>query len=104
MVGSTPRAGRDEPDARGWLTQLELRYRAGKGWSPFIFHDTGRTPNGGVDQGEDRRVAGAGVGLRYARGGLSLSLTSAWKTDGGDAQSDDDQRDPQLWANLGYRF
>ncbi|MAO59116.1 MAG: peptide ABC transporter permease [Alcanivorax sp.] len=91
-------------DARGWLTQLELRYRAGKGWSPFIFHDTGRTPNGGVDQGEDRRVAGAGVGLRYARGGLSLSLTSAWKTDGGDAQSDDDQRDPQLWANLGYRF
>ena len=91
-------------DARGWLTQLELRYRAGRGAAPFIFFDSGRTPNGGVDEGEERAVSGAGVGLRYARGGLDLSLASAWKTHGGDAQSDDDQRDPQLWANLGYRF
>lgn len=91
-------------DARGWLTQFELRYRAAQGVSPFVFYDTGHTPNGGVDAGDSRRVAGAGLGIRYVQAGLSLSLSSAWQTQGGDAQSDSDQRDPQVWGSLAYRW
>ena len=45
-------------------------------------------PNGGIDDGESRRIAGAGVGVRYTDAGLSLALASAWQTQGGEAQSD----------------
>ena len=91
-------------DARGGLAQLELRYRAAQGVSPFVFYDTGYTPNGGVDDGESRRIAGAGVGVRYTDAGLSLALASAWQTQGGDAQSDSDQHDPRVWGSLTYRW
>lgn len=90
-------------DARGWLTQLELRYRAGNGLAPYTFVDVGSTPSGGID-GDARDLAGAGIGLRYQQDGLSLDLASAWQIDGGDAQSDDKQREPRLWGSLSYRF
>ena len=61
-------------------------------------------PNGGVDDGESRRIAGAGVGVRYTDAGLSLALASAWQTQGGDAQSDSDQHDPRVWGSLTYRW
>ncbi|MDV2080580.1 ShlB/FhaC/HecB family hemolysin secretion/activation protein [Marinobacter xestospongiae] len=91
-------------DSRGWLAQLELRYHTGFGLAPYLFYDQGRTPNGGADEGDARSLAGAGLGLRYRRHSLNLDLSSAWPLDGGDAQSDDRQRDPRLWASLGYQF
>ncbi|PMR76008.1 ShlB/FhaC/HecB family hemolysin secretion/activation protein [Billgrantia endophytica] len=91
-------------DSRGWLAQLELRYRAGHGLAPYLFYDLGRTPDGGIDSGDARSLAGAGVGLRYRRAGLDLDVASAWEVRGGDALSDDRQRDPRLWATAAYRF
>ncbi|MCK0745100.1 ShlB/FhaC/HecB family hemolysin secretion/activation protein [Chromohalobacter nigrandesensis] len=90
--------------SRGWLTQFELRYSAGKGFAPYAFYDAGRTSDGGMNVGEAREVAGAGVGLRYRAGDFKLNVASAWKTQGGDAQSEGRQRDPRVWASLGYQF
>ncbi len=91
-------------DSRGWLAQVELRYRAGAGWTPYLFYDQGHTPGGGVDDGDDRSLSGAGLGVRYRRGGFSFNLSSAWELSGGDALSDDKQRSPRVWATTIYRF
>lgn len=91
-------------DSRGWLAQVELRYRAGAGWTPYLFYDQGHTPDGGVDDGDDRSLSGAGLGVRYRRGGFSFNLSSAWELSGGDALSDDKQRSPRVWATTIYRF
>ncbi|HSH28196.1 MAG TPA: ShlB/FhaC/HecB family hemolysin secretion/activation protein, partial [Wenzhouxiangella sp.] len=91
-------------DSRGWLAQLELRYRNEHGLAPYLFYDMGRTPNGGIDGGEPRRLAGVGLGLRYQRRGFNLDLASAWEVRGGDALSDDRQRDPRVWATVTFRF
>ena len=91
-------------DRRGWLAQFELRYNAGRGFAPYAFYDAGRTPDGGEDPGEARELAGAGVGLRYRAGDFTLNVASAWKTQGGDAQSEGRQRDPRVWASMSYRF
>ncbi|WP_234346750.1 ShlB/FhaC/HecB family hemolysin secretion/activation protein [Halomonas sp. G11] len=91
-------------DSRGWLAQFEVRYNAGWGFAPYAFYDAGRTPDGGEDPGEARELAGAGVGLRYRAGDFTLNVASAWKTQGGDAQSEGRQRDPRVWASMSYRF
>lgn len=91
-------------DSRGWLAQVELRYRAGAGWTPYLFYDQGYTPDGGVDEGDDRSLSGAGLGVRYRRAGFSFNLSSAWELSGGDALSDDRQRSPRVWATAIYRF
>ncbi len=91
-------------DSRGWLAQLELRYRAGAGWTPYLYYDQGYTPDGGIDQGDDRSISGAGVGVQYRRADFSINLSSAWALSGGDALSDDRQRSPRIWATAMYRF
>jgi hemolysin activation/secretion protein len=91
-------------DSCGWLAQFELRYNAGLGFAPYAFYDAGRTPDGGEDPGEARELAGAGVGLRYRAGDFTLNVASAWKTQGGNAQSEGRQRDPRVWASMSYRF
>ncbi|MDR5886714.1 ShlB/FhaC/HecB family hemolysin secretion/activation protein [Vreelandella janggokensis] len=91
-------------ESRGWLAQLELRYNLGDGLSPYLLLDGGHTPNGGIDDGEDRNIAGTGLGLRLSHGNWDADLASAWKLDGGDAQSDGRQKDPRVWFNLSYRF
>lgn len=91
-------------DSRGWLAQLELRYNLGNGLSPYLLVDGGRTPNGGIDDGDDRNLSGAGFGLRFNRGGWSADLVSAWKLDGGHALSDGKQRDPRVWFSISYQL
>lgn len=91
-------------DSRGWLAQLELRYAMGQGFVPYLLLDSGRTPNGGNDEGEARALSGAGAGIRYYRNNWNADLVSAWKVAGGDAQADGKQQDPRFWFNLGYNF
>lgn len=91
-------------DSEGWLTQFELRYRAARGLAPYLFLDAGRTPNGGIDEGKTRSLSATGLGIRYNLGGLNVDISSAWKIDGGDALSDDRQRNPRIWAAVSYRF
>lgn len=91
-------------DSRGLLGQIELRYSAGMGLSPYVLLDGGRTSNGGVNQGDDRSVSGAGVGVRYNHAGWSADLVSAWSVSGGKSQADEKKRTPRVWFNVGYVF
>lgn len=91
-------------DSRGWLAQLELRYNLGNGISPYLLLDGGHSRNGGIDDGEDRNISGTGLGLRLNHGNWNADVVSAWKLDGGDAQSDGRQKDPRVWFNVSYRF
>src|SRR5690606_10543189 len=91
-------------DSRGWLAQLELRYNLGYGLSPYLLLDGGRTINGGIDDGDDRNVSGAGFGMRINHGRWNADLVSAWTLEGGDAQSDGRQRDPRFWFNISYQL
>ncbi|MBB3143182.1 ShlB/FhaC/HecB family hemolysin secretion/activation protein [Halomonas organivorans] len=91
-------------DSRGWLAQMELRYRASEALVPYLFYDLGHTPNGGLDSGDSRSLAGTGMGLRYQHAGFHLDISSAWEVRGGDALSDNHQRDPRIWATAAYRF
>lgn len=85
----------------GWLGTLELRYTI-KNFVPYLFYDSGEIFKDAEDH--RRRIAGAGIGLRCSYGNWGLDLISAWKTDGGDARSDDHQRNPRFWFSGSYRF
>lgn len=91
-------------DSRGWLAQVELRYNVGAGFSPYLLADAGSTPDGGVDDGDERTVSGAGFGVRYNHRNWTADLVSAWKIEGGDSLSDDRQRDPRVWFSLSYKL
>jgi len=87
--------------SKGWLGQVELRY-AIENFVPYLFYDSGRISRDAED--DKRSIAGCGVGLRYSYDNWSLDLVSAWKTSGGDAKSDEKQRNPRIWFTLSYRF
>lgn len=94
----------------GWLTQIELRYAFGP-YSPYVFHDAGRVTINAKDDNlvpavpiNHRSISGTGLGLRYQRGDWNMDATLAWKTHGGDAESDSTQRDPRVWVSIGSKF
>ena len=101
----------------GWLTQIELRYSAGANgpygsYAPYLFYDAGSIATNAnpwtvTAAGNDRKLAGLGVGLRYQRASWSLDAAMAWRTAGGLPQSDAQdlrERGPQAWVSLGWRF
>lgn len=91
---------------KGWLGQVELRYAAGA-WAPYVFHDAGHVT---IDArpwtaGDNtRRIAGSGIGLRWQQAGWRVDTSVAWRTHGGDAQSDTAQRTPRVWLTASRRF
>lgn len=93
----------------GWLTQLELRYNAGA-YAPYVFYDVGSVSTNAVPWASgvnDRKLAGAGLGLRYTRGGWNSDAALAWRLEGGRPQADTtDKSDtgPQAWFLLGYKY
>lgn len=94
----------------GWLLQLEMRYQLGD-FAPYVFYDVGTvrinadseriTP---VVTKNTRRIAGGGLGARYQHGRWSLDSALAWRTEGGLAESDSQERNPRLWLSAGWRF
>ncbi|WP_019562260.1 ShlB/FhaC/HecB family hemolysin secretion/activation protein [Caldimonas manganoxidans] len=95
---------------QGWLAQIEARYRIGQ-TEPFLFYDAGHVeinakPGGITPPVTDntRSIAGAGLGVRYASGALSLEATAAWRAHGGKPQSDTKDDNPRLWLTAGYRL
>lgn len=94
----------------GWLVQVEARYTMGK-LVPYAFYDAGEV-RVNADPGRitpavtdnTRRIAGAGLGLRYADGPWSLDASVAWRTDGGRPVSDTRDRNPRLWLTANWRF
>jgi len=78
----------------GLLGQVELRYAAGD-FAPYVFFDAAsievnRHPwDAASDQSRD--IAGAGVGVRYAKDSWTANVLIAWRTSGGPPQSDQGQ-------------
>jgi hemolysin activation/secretion protein len=94
----------------GWITQIELRYSV-ESYAPFVFYDAGNiTTNAKPWQDSvknERKLAGAGFGLRYQRGQWSADAALAWRLEGGlpEADSQDQRKNgPQAWLNLAYKF
>jgi hemolysin activation/secretion protein len=94
----------------GWLVQLEARYQYGV-YAPYLFYDTGRTrvhakPGQITPAVTDntRSISGTGLGLRYVRDQFSLDAAVAWRTSGGDPESDSKDRNPRIWFSGGWRF
>ncbi len=90
----------------GWLGQAEIRY-AVQDFTPYVFYDRGRikTNHKPWAAGENKRsIAGAGAGVRYTHAGWSADASAAWRTQGGDPQSDDKNNTPLVWVNVGYAF
>lgn len=94
----------------GWLVQLEVRYNMGA-YSPYIFHDSGRVRLNARNAGlrapaspNHRSISGEGIGLRYTRDNWNLDANVAWRSHGGEPQSDTRDRTPQFWVSAGYRF
>lgn len=90
---------------QGILAQVELRYRI-KQLSPYLFYDLGHVRINKHDDGSDnhRRIDGTGIGLRADYKKLSSDISVAWRTRGGEPLSDSKDRDPRLWATVGYKF
>lgn len=91
---------------RGWLTQIEVRYTI-DAFTPYAFYDTGRVTINAKPWGtatNDRSLAGAGIGLRYQKGGWNVDALVAWRTDGGKPLSDIEDKRPIGWFNVGYKF
>jgi hemolysin activation/secretion protein len=92
---------------QGWLGQLEIRYSVGS-FTPFVFYDHGQSDlrAKSYDAGSDlsRRVSGGGVGLRYSYLGWTADASVAWRNAGGEPISDNKDKDPRFWVNVGYRF
>jgi len=89
---------------RGWFGQIELRYSAGRA-SPFAFFDAGAARINAKPwvAGENhRRIAGGGIGLRFAQDRLSLDGALAWSLRGGDPQADSRRQQPHLWLKIDY--
>ncbi len=91
---------------QGWLTQVELRYALGA-FSPFVFHDSGRVrlvSDPWSDVRNHRSVSGAGAGVRFNQGAWQGEASVAWRTAGGDPESDSRDRTPTVWARAQYSF
>jgi len=90
----------------GVLGQLELRYRMEE-FTPFALVDAGRVSINAepwTPGGNQRNVSGAGLGLRFDRGGWNAEGVLAWGTSGGDPRSDGKDPTPRAWVSLSYRF
>lgn len=87
--------------ARAWFSQIELRYRY-QNLTPYVFYDAGQRLSYRND--ERRTLSGGGPGIRYDDGRFHADAAVAFKGTGGNATSDDTQRDPRLWVNVGMRF
>jgi hemolysin activation/secretion protein len=78
----------------GWMTKLEIRYAMGA-FNPYAFHDSGRVkinPDPGslavAPNANHRSIGSFGVGRRYTEGNINVDASLAWRSHGGQTQSD----------------
>lgn len=92
---------------RGWLGTAELGWQLQPGWQAVAFADAGVVQinshawEAGVDN--RRRLAGAGLGGRWANGPWSASVDAAWAVDH-ESVAITPQRHPRVWARLAWQF
>ncbi len=90
---------------QGGLAQIELRYQI-RQLSPYLFYDIGHVRINKFADGSDnhRRIDGGGMGVRANYKKFTTDIAVAWRTRGGEPLSDSKDRDPRVWATLGYSF
>jgi hemolysin activation/secretion protein len=94
---------------QGWMVNLEAHHQLTDHLQAIAFYDTGSvTINRNVFSAADntRHIAGAGVGLNAQYGWLQIKTAVAWRTTGGQPQSEPAtlSSDPRLWAQLSAKF
>lgn len=92
---------------RGWLGSAELGWQLLPGWQAVAFADAGvvQVNSHAWDAAADkrRRLAGAGLGGRWAEGPWSASVDAAWAVDH-ESVAITPQRHPRVWARLAWQF
>lgn len=94
----------------GWLARAELRYNLDAGLeslAPYAFVDAGGVrinANPWTADNNHRALSGAGIGVRAAHNGITVSGSLAWRIGAERPQSDTRQGTPLIWLSLGYRF
>lgn len=91
----------------GALGQVEVRYTIEDMVTPYAFYDAGwvRTNADPFAAGDnDRSISGAGIGVRFEEAGFNADASLAWRTNGGDPQSDSKDETPLLFFKAGYSF
>ena len=90
----------------GWLIQIEARYQLGR-VAPYAFYDAGHVKtnqNPWAVGGNERNLAGYGMGTRYNDKAWSVDAAFAWRNRGGKPTSDTADRKPRLWVTGEWRF
>jgi hemolysin activation/secretion protein len=95
----------------GWLSQIEVRYSTalanGITLSPYAFIDSGsvKINHAPWDKSvNERSIGGAGLGVRGNHQSFSFDASLAWRTHGGDPQSDTQHDAPMVWLTAGWKF
>lgn len=92
---------------RGWVMQIELRHQTTSSLAPYAFYDAGgvtRNARPWTADAQQRRIAGAGAGVRFQQAGWHAEASVAWRSEGGPVESDTRQRQPTAWVAVAYRF
>ncbi len=89
----------------GWLASVALRWQPAPGWQVQAFYDAGtvkvnQQPWSSTSSNRSH-LGGAGVGLGWSTDKLTVSVTSAWATEG---QASDDWQGARLWAQANLAF
>ena len=94
----------------GWFAQFELRYKW-RCFSPYIFYDIGGIKTNAEPekitpavQDNTRSLSGSGLGVRYTDTHWNMDVNVAWRNHGGESTSDSKDRNPRVWASVGYKF
>lgn len=89
----------------GWLTNFELAYAMSANLSPSVFYDHGVTKsnkNVFLPGGNDRRLAGYGLGLRGSWGKLDWRGSIAWRSNSSAISEPD--KTPRAWFQVSSAF
>ncbi len=90
----------------GWLATAELRYQLVNSWQTSLFYDqaTGKASHSPLasDENNHKKLAGYGLGLRYARKMFDLNLTMAWRQR--QRPETEPDRTPRIWLQTVVRF
>jgi hemolysin activation/secretion protein len=89
----------------GWLTNFELAYAMSPMLTPSVFYDHGRTrtnKNEFLPGGNDRRLAGFGLGLRGSWSKLDWRASVAWRSNTASVSEPD--KSPRAWFQVSSAF
>lgn len=92
---------------RGWLSQLELRWRLNAQWQPYAFVDGGSVRVNAapwVAGNNSRSIAGRGIGVRYEALPIKFDIALARRNGAAKSQAEASAARTRLWVSASYSF